>query len=101
MNNHPLEYQPIPDRASHPMMRFKILVTNVCGIVLGACLFLLAAILLCNLFAAIWVLIGFTVEKTVVFLFGRQVYREFFPVCSLTTYNAANGCYVTNSVYCH
>ena len=48
----------------------------------------------------IWVVIINTIfEKTLVFLFGRNIYNKNFPVCTDTQY-LGNNCYTSTNTYC-
>ena len=68
-------------------------------------MFVLIILVLLGVFVAsivigiIFILINTGFEKTIVLLFGRDVYNKNFPVCSNTVY-LSNGCYSTTSTYC-
>jgi hypothetical protein len=51
------------------------------------------------LIGSLVILLNTTFEKTMVYLYGRELYNKNFPICSNTSYSA-NGCYTTTNTYC-
>lgn len=65
------------------------------------CFTIIAIICVINvLFGILMVICNYTLETSITFLFGKEIYKKMFPICSMSDYNINSGCYTKTSVYC-
>jgi len=71
----------------------------IIGYILLFVLLLFILYIISIVFGIIIIILDTSFEYTIVFLFGKEIYKKNFPVCSSTEYIGIN-CYKTTSTFC-